>query len=385
MSNPLINPNWHVILIHYPLGIFVLGLLLEVILLLFRHHGSVRRAVRWMVVIGALSALPAAYSGLYALADVVGRSSPASAAGARWEQVVRTSSLTGEQWRLLEKHAWTNGGAAVIAALLVTLAVACSDRLRQRLYLVFLVLLLGCAGAMGVGAFHGGEMVYREGLAVNWPGSKSELQTSTRPTSAQAYMNPVQTHITLAGVVAALGLLGIGLSLRAATTSPHWQDPELDRAGVAAMPNPQRGGAEDMLVLRSFAPRVEVTGETERIPTGRYWLVAFVFIPLTALSGWWMLGNWLGTYRPGELWKVVLSEGNMRRLAHVSVAISIAVLTLGMALLARFARRRHGMIAVFSVLLILAVAAQVWLGALLLLDQSKVGPGDGPWYRFQSK
>lgn len=383
MPNPLIYPNWHVNLIHYPLGILVLGLLLEVILLLFRHHGSVRSATRWMVVIGALTALPAAFSGLYALADVVGHASSNSAAGERWQQVVQTSSLTSEQWRLLEKHAWTNGGAAVLAALLVTIAVACSDRFRRRLYPVFLVLLLGCAGAMTVGSYYGGEMVYQNGLAVKRPGSENQPQASSRPTSIQANLNPVQTHVTLAGVVAALGLLGIGLSLRAASTSPHWQDPELDRAGVAAMPNPQRGGAEDMLVLRSFAPHVEITGEVERIPTARYWLITLVVILLAALSGWWTLGGGLGTYRPSELWKAVLSDGYMRRLAHVSVTISIVVLSLLMVLMARFARRRHGMIAVLSVLLVLAMAAQVWLGTLLLLDQAKVGPGDGSWYKLQ--
>ena len=42
MGKEFINPNWHVILIHYPLGVFMLGMLLEVLLLVFRYHGSVR-------------------------------------------------------------------------------------------------------------------------------------------------------------------------------------------------------------------------------------------------------------------------------------------------------------------------------------------------------
>src|SRR5688572_1229892 len=67
MTNELIIPNWHVILIHYPLGVFMLGMLLELLLLVFRHHGPVRSAARWMIVLGALAGLPAAYSGMYAL------------------------------------------------------------------------------------------------------------------------------------------------------------------------------------------------------------------------------------------------------------------------------------------------------------------------------
>ena len=54
MAKEFINPNWHVILIHYPLGVFMLGLLLEVAFLIFRYQGAVRIAARWMIVLGAL-------------------------------------------------------------------------------------------------------------------------------------------------------------------------------------------------------------------------------------------------------------------------------------------------------------------------------------------
>src|SRR3712207_6177725 len=73
MGKEFINPNWHVILIHYPLGVFLLGVALEVALLVFRHHGPARAAARWMIVLGALLGLPAAYAGTYALSDVARR------------------------------------------------------------------------------------------------------------------------------------------------------------------------------------------------------------------------------------------------------------------------------------------------------------------------
>src|SRR5215213_3038990 len=134
MTKEFINPNWHVILIHYPLGVFVLGMVLEIACLVVRHHGSVRSAARWMVVLGALSALPAAYAGAYALSDVARRTATQVPDTAPWHAVTSGSSLTPAQWEMLESHVWTNGGVTLIAAVLVTLAVACSDRWRGRLY-----------------------------------------------------------------------------------------------------------------------------------------------------------------------------------------------------------------------------------------------------------
>src|SRR5688572_4993861 len=159
MAKEFINPNWHVILIHYPLGVFVLGMLLELACLFVRHHGTVRSAARWMVVLGALSGIPTAYAGAYALSDVARRSAPSAPDDAPWHAVANASSLDANQWEMTETHAWTSGGIAVIAAVVVTLAVACTDRWRQRLYPLFLLLLLGCLGFMTVGAYPGGEMV----------------------------------------------------------------------------------------------------------------------------------------------------------------------------------------------------------------------------------
>ncbi len=403
MGKEFINPNWHVILIHYPLGVFVLGMMLEVLCLLFRRHGSVRSAARWMVVLGALAGLPAAYAGMYALADVARRTAPAAPIDAPWHAVGEASTLTADQWELIGSHFWTNGGVAVIASVLVTLAVALTDRWRQRLYPLLLLLLIGCLGAMGLGAWEGGEMVYREGIAVKMhaklderaaatqpaaissaqPDSPAAEKQNERPAGIDYYVNPVQAHVTLAGLVAAMGMLGIGLSLRAASTSPHWSDPEAERAGVAAMPNRQRGGHEDMAVLRSFAPRVEISGEVERIPAARFWILTFLLTVATSAAGWWVLGDGNGTYRPQDLWKLVTADGYLRRFAHVAGAGAIIVLPLLMALLARFARRSHLMAGFFAFLLVSALAAQVWLGALLLFDQPKVQPGGGPWYQFQ--
>ena len=207
--------------------------------------------------------------------------------------------------------------------------------------------------------------------------------TPARPAGIDYYANPVQTHVTLAGLAAAMGMLGIGLALRAASTSPHWRDPELARAGVEALPHPQRGGRDDLAVLRSFAPNVEVTGEVERIPVARFWLLTFVVSAGAALAGWWALADEHQTYRPQDLWELVMSDGHIRRLAHVIGAAAVVVLPLFLALLGRVARRSRAMIALFGVLLVGAIAAQVWLGVLLMVDQPRVPDGTRQWYRLQ--
>ncbi len=134
MGKELVNPNWHVILVHFPLGVFLFGMALEVVCLLFRQHGSVRAAARWMVVLGALAGLPTAYAGAYALSDVARRTAPSVPDTAPWHAVTGASSLTAHQWGMIESHIWTSGGVAVVAAVVVTLAVACSDRWRAGLY-----------------------------------------------------------------------------------------------------------------------------------------------------------------------------------------------------------------------------------------------------------
>lgn len=411
MDKEFINPNWHAVLVHFPLGVFLLGMLVEVVCLVFRHHGSLRSGARWMVVLGALAGLPAAYAGTYALSDVARRTAPAVPDDQPWHAVVAGSSLNADQWEMIESHVWTSGGIAVIAAVLVTLAVACSDRWRAGLYPVFLGMLLGCAGFMAIGAWYGGEMVYRHGVAVKLPAAEPAREPSpaASPSSAAAtndelgavadspaaetqkekprglayFVNPLQAHVTIAGIAAALGMLGIGLALRAASTSPHWRDPELGRAGVEAMPHPQRGGHEDMAVLRSFAPNVQVSGEVERIPVARFWLMMCLVTIGASLAGWWVLGKEHETYRPQELWNLVMTEGHVRRLAHVAGAGALVVLPLFLALLGRVARRSRAMITLFSLLLVGALAAQVWVGVLLMFDQPRVPEGTGAWYLLQ--
>jgi uncharacterized membrane protein len=65
-----IIPNWHVILIHYPLALLTVGTLIEIFSFLWRRSGF-RAAGRGMILIGALCAIPAATSGIYAARQVL--------------------------------------------------------------------------------------------------------------------------------------------------------------------------------------------------------------------------------------------------------------------------------------------------------------------------
>src|SRR3954468_9596974 len=61
----LVNPNLHVILIHFPIALLIAGTLIEVFAWLWRRSGFLA-AGRWMLLIGGLAMIPSATAGMYA-------------------------------------------------------------------------------------------------------------------------------------------------------------------------------------------------------------------------------------------------------------------------------------------------------------------------------
>lgn len=165
MANEFINPNWHVILIHYPLGLVVAGFLIELFSFMWRRSGF-RTAGRWMILLGALMAIPTAFSGIYAFADAARMNNP-SAQGV-WAQIAADTPLrdTGA-WDKLVRHTWLQSIATVLLVASVVTWIGCSDLWRKRLHLPLLLLLACGVGLMGVGAWYSGEAVYRHGAAVD--------------------------------------------------------------------------------------------------------------------------------------------------------------------------------------------------------------------------
>src|SRR3954454_19920282 len=93
MSKELVNPNLHVVLVHFPLALLVAGLGVEILSVLYRRT-TLRAAGRWMILLGALAAVPPALSGAYAFADVACRSMPPGArVDVPWYRVLRETRV----------------------------------------------------------------------------------------------------------------------------------------------------------------------------------------------------------------------------------------------------------------------------------------------------
>jgi hypothetical protein len=122
-----------------------------------------------------------------------------------------------------------------------------------------------------------------------------------------------------------------------------------------------------------------------RVPAARFWVLAAVVAICAIASGLWF-GGFI------EPWPKVIDQGALRsslqrikdsdhaRMGlHIVFGASILVLVMAMALLTRFAPRSRVILSGLSLLLVLAMAGQVWLGVLLLYDGDR-----GPLSRFKS-
>jgi len=403
VAKEFINPNWHVILIHYPLGVFVLGVLIE-LLSVFYRRGTLRSAGRWMILLGALLSIPTALTGLYALGNVARMNLPAGVdADVPWRTVVDSARLSNEQWEHLRQHAWVQAGATALAVLLVVVGLGSSDTWRRRLYFPLLLGLLFSLVAMLYGAWHGGEMVYRHGTAVLVNDAKAPVPdaTGTQPADSAAgeqvqakhsveyFVPPLQLHVTLAGLAVAVALGALGLSFRAvnvagdaaalADAERELDAPERDMLYQPPVPR----GPAAMDVVRSLNPDTDVTGAPRRLPVSRLWLLASLLAIGAASAGaWFLVKEEAGTWDPKQLWAMVKPAGGntmSRQFLHVATGAVIILTPLLLALVTRVSRRPRVSLTLLALLLLAAVVVQVWLGTLLLLDTSQ-----GPVTRFNT-
>jgi len=404
-AKEFVNPNLHVILIHYPLGLFVAGVLIEFFSFLGWRRSGFRTAGRYMILLGALSGIPTAFVGLYAFSDVVrqGINEDEIDAAASWNEQLKASPVVrdGEAWRMAKWHAYINGGSTVVLSLIVVFWLGSSDVWRNRLHFPLLLLILLALAGVVTGAWYGGEMVYRHGLGVGEGAAVSvgevanpeaevvapatgqastmpaaELQTKIRE-GLERYLPPLQTHLILAGVAVAVALAALGLSLRVAnSTTRVVVDPAPELSDLAVAYGARPAGEPRPRDLEEFegAPASVVT---ERIPSARLWLVTSIVAIATAAVGWWVMAEGYDTWDIKSLVQQVFGPAREmpRRAAHVATGGAIIVLPLLLALVARFAPRRKILLLAFALLLIAAVALQVWFGILLMWD-SPDGPLD---------
>jgi hypothetical protein len=193
--------------------------------------------------------------------------------------------------------------------------------------------------------------------------------------------------VILAGCAIAAAAAGIGLSLRAGAQARVRLEPTPELSDIGAALNPQirprvplaAGGAVGAMA----PPPIEIPGGYEQTatmrmtvrcqPVARFWLLAALIAIATGLAGWWTLAERSGVWDPKGLWQQVIDpakDGNPRRLAHGISTGAIVILLLMQALVSRLAVGRRVVLTLFSLLLVVFLAAQLWFGSLLMFDSS---------------
>jgi uncharacterized membrane protein len=372
MANDMISPNLHVVFIHYPLGLLIAGVVIELFSFLWPRSG-VRAAGKWMILLGALSAVPATFSGLYALRDIAATNNSVDADDAPWVDVRAGSPLLSQPgaWKMLEQHLILESVATGLSALVVVVWLGCSDRARQLIRVPMLVLLLGSIGAMLLGAWNGGEAVYRHSAGVQIQGETSALRS----------FSVLELHVIGAGLMVAIVLAAVGMSVRKITVKHEIiQDvSELPAEQKTAAEGGLRTPASSMAMLRSFNPGIELT-VAPFAPASRFWLLAGILAIATAAGGVFILvrgsdalATVARTHEPVVkfLWEQVKPDKGQtvnRPSGHVAAGATIILLALILAAVVHYAPRQRFWMGFLTFVLLGVVGGQIWLGILLLFD-----------------
>lgn len=389
MADPIVRPNLHVILIHFPLALLIVGTLIELFSFMWSRSGF-RAAGRWMILLGALMAVPATFSGIYALRDVAARNNPTVEGS--WVSVKASSPLLSQPmaWHVLERHMQIQSIATGVCVLVVVIFLGCSDEARASLRAAFLAILLIAVGAMVAGAWFGGEAIYRFGAGVDMPGAKA-VAGSPPTYGFENYVSPTELHIIAAGMMVAIALAAIGLSFRkisATTEVPDERRPIIPRDSLRG----QRPltPSDPVALLRSFNPGLEMFNDPFA-PASRFWLLACALAILTAVGGLFLTFGDVDLFSSSHahhqpIWQAAWNQikpmdGRKinRLIAHLIGAALLILTPLVLAGITRFAPRRKFWLTVCTLFLIVVVAAQVWIGVLMLYDTP-----DGPITHFQT-
>lgn len=352
MQGEFISPNWHTILIHYPIALLTIGVLLEICARLW-PESSVRTAGRLMIAIGAFLAVPAAFAGIYAFRDAV-RPELADVTPMPWQRVVEASDWQATQWELLWWHTLLNSIATGIVVLVVAVWIALGNVLRTLLYLPCLLLLLAGVALMGIGSWYGGEAVYLHGTAVA-AHSSAEPAPEDAPDQEAAseggafaweyFAPPLQLHVVLAGFAVAVAIWATAFSVRL------W---------IHQSPESSEGKRNSKLAER-------------------FWLGTSAAGLLAALAAWWSAeGNPIvdDLFSSLTAWT---DPDHLRFAVHIGFGIALLVLPAFLALLCWLAPQRRILAGIFTLLLLGVACAQVWWGVLLLYDGHQ-----GPLFAFVS-
>jgi hypothetical protein len=184
-------------------------------------------------------------------------------------------------------------------------------------------------------------------------------------------LSPLQLHLLLAGLTAAVAWAAFGLTFRKWAISPSRED--LD---------PEVREREERLMIMGPVPSAGVPGAAKkdelvipRVYPARFWLLAMVLALLTAAAGmWYSEGMDFASMRNARNMLVhgassadraAMTLGQKQLLYHILLGIAVIFLPLLLAALTRFTRSRV-ITALFGLVLIGAVGLQIWMGILLL-------------------
>ncbi|HEY8747317.1 MAG TPA: hypothetical protein VIM11_05040 [Tepidisphaeraceae bacterium] len=383
----LISPNIHVIVVHFPLGVFVMGLILEVLGLAMWRRSSARVAAKWMILLGGLLAVPATLSGIDAYEDVKDHSSHKVVVDGASIKVGGLDPVS--QWEPMRKHILYTSIGSGLAALGVTVFLGLSDGWRRRLYAPILLILLGAAFLMSFGAHFGGEGIYLQGIAVQLKGAPANGFEWWVPTRS--------THILIAGLAIAASLGALGASMRqlayhGATLAEEEAEDELTafaspQAIPQAVPAPRRV-TDDLAMARTLNADAAVT--LPRLPSGRFWLLAsLLFIITLGLGTWYLISLHSPDLDLSHLTgatvvnRVKFAATRTEKFSenriglHILLGIVLVILPLLLAIVVRFMARVRVVVAALCVLMVLVIAAEIWIGVLLSFRGA-----EGPIYRF---
>jgi uncharacterized membrane protein len=385
MAHELISPNLHVALIHGPLGLLIAGTLIELFSFLW-SRSDFRTAGRWMILLGALSAVPATFSGIYALNSIAQTNNPVGEGGA-WTDVKAASPLLSDPviWQMMRRHLLYQSIATGLAVLAVVVWLGGSDRARASLHWPLLGTLVLAVVLIVAGSYFGGESIYRHGVGVDTerasPGAKAETSTGQdQPRHRwEQLLPPVELHVIGAGTAVAIALAAIGLSFRKITATYELEDTRpirpRDETMAPSKPGP-RTPPSPVSMLRSFNPEIEVT-VAPFAPAARFWLLTCLLGVITIAGGLYVSHS-DEIQAKQNVFKAVWEEINPahneggqkinRLFGHVTAGAVILLTPLVLAGLARFAPRHRIGLGIFTLILLVAVAAQIWFGVLLLFD-----------------